>query len=251
MSSWVWALNNKGYITKCYSLPELRGKGRCNHIFFQKDNESEFDFVKRVKVRDKEIKENFKYNIDDKNINNKNIISGAQSKIYDQKNNIFIKIDSEKQEGLVEDFISNFLNYSNLSCVQYESCEIFRNGKDSNLKGCRSENFIPKNCYEINIKNLLSNQELKEMYNKYSLKEQYEYMMNIIEKKTNNDVNYRSYFNKLLCLDILTMNHDRHIENLTLYRNYTTKEYHLPLCFDNVCCFDNKITKNNNDEIDF
>lgn len=30
MNNWVWAINNKGNITKCFAEEENRGKRRCN-----------------------------------------------------------------------------------------------------------------------------------------------------------------------------------------------------------------------------
>lgn len=44
----VMALNENGNLTYCTVAPEERGKGRCNHISHQNDNESIEDFVSRI-----------------------------------------------------------------------------------------------------------------------------------------------------------------------------------------------------------
>ena len=44
----VLALNTDGQLTYCTAPEELRGKGRCNHIFHQNNGESKEDFLKRV-----------------------------------------------------------------------------------------------------------------------------------------------------------------------------------------------------------
>lgn len=44
----VLALNEKGELTYCTAPPELRGRGRCNHIGHQEDNESVQEFIVRI-----------------------------------------------------------------------------------------------------------------------------------------------------------------------------------------------------------
>lgn len=44
----VLALNTSGNLTYCTCPPELRGKGRCNHITHQENNETTEEFVKRI-----------------------------------------------------------------------------------------------------------------------------------------------------------------------------------------------------------
>ena len=44
----VLALNTSGNLTYCTCPPELRGKGRCNHIAHQENNETAEEFVRRI-----------------------------------------------------------------------------------------------------------------------------------------------------------------------------------------------------------
>ena len=44
----VLALNDKGQMTYCSAPPDMRGKGRCNHIAHQKDDETIEHFVDRI-----------------------------------------------------------------------------------------------------------------------------------------------------------------------------------------------------------
>ena len=44
----VLALNTDGQLTYCTAPEELRGKGRCNHIFHQNNGESKEDFMQML-----------------------------------------------------------------------------------------------------------------------------------------------------------------------------------------------------------
>lgn len=48
----------------CTCPPELRGRGRCNHIAHQNENESAEDFCKRIE----ELQENQENNVDKENL---------------------------------------------------------------------------------------------------------------------------------------------------------------------------------------
>lgn len=52
------SLTIDGRITYCSSPKELRGTGRCNHVAHQENDESQFDFIKRIstKIKDDENK---------------------------------------------------------------------------------------------------------------------------------------------------------------------------------------------------
>ena len=52
------ALNKNGDITYCSVEPEMRGRGRCNHIAHQENNESVEHFIERISVLQTEIEEN-------------------------------------------------------------------------------------------------------------------------------------------------------------------------------------------------
>lgn len=51
----VLALNTEGDITYCTCEPSERGKGRCNHIEHQEENESVENFVARIEIKQQEL----------------------------------------------------------------------------------------------------------------------------------------------------------------------------------------------------
>ena len=60
--STVYALTVDGKLTKCKAAPGERGRGRCNHIDHQKDDESITDFLSRIDNKIKEESESEDYN---------------------------------------------------------------------------------------------------------------------------------------------------------------------------------------------
>jgi hypothetical protein len=48
MAQRVLALTSDGKLTYCVAPPNERGKGKCNHVFHQKEGESNEEFIKRV-----------------------------------------------------------------------------------------------------------------------------------------------------------------------------------------------------------
>lgn len=239
MKNWVWALNDKGLITKCYSPLDLRGKGRCNHIFFQEPGEGEGAFVKRVKQRNAEIRKKNRRDVQSKYQRIMISSKGAQDKWFD--GHYFYKSDSEIMEGLHEELVSQFGNYTNLGCIQYQSCALFLDGKDSHMNGCASGNFlVDKN--EVTLKTLLGIDGLQQVFQLDDIHQAFECMVSIVQKKTGLDI--RKYLLQLITLDILTGNHDRHVENVTIWQDKKTKKFELALAFDHGCAFDNKIIGN-------
>lgn len=66
MATKVLALNEKGNLTWCTCPPELRGRGRCNHVEHQLDNETSQDFIQRIEKQMNEM--------EDKTVNSKDFI---------------------------------------------------------------------------------------------------------------------------------------------------------------------------------
>ena len=54
----VLALNVNGNMTYCTCPPELRGKGRCNHIEHQYEGETPQEFVSRVELLQERLSSN-------------------------------------------------------------------------------------------------------------------------------------------------------------------------------------------------
>lgn len=134
---------------------------------------------------------------------------GTQPKYYD--NGYWYKANNVGYEGLAETLVSSVLECSNIKdFVKYEECTI--NGKP----GCRSENFTFPN------ESFLSFQRIYEIYNGGNLTDQIRRMTSVSERirftisfvKEYTGVDCEGYLSQILTLDMLTLNTDRHFNNL-------------------------------------
>ena len=153
---------------------------------------------------------------------------GAQPKYYE--NRYWYKLDQKGYEGLSEYLISLVLKHSNVkNYVAYECCVI--GGK----KGCCSLNFLkPEESY-------ISFQRLFDLYDGTSLlgriivmddvAERISYVKKFVLEKTGFDCG--AYLSRILTLDMLTLNNDRHFNNLGLIANAKTNSVYEAPIFDN------------------
>lgn len=134
---------------------------------------------------------------------------GTQPKYYD--GGYWYKVNNIGYEGLAECLISKVLECSNVSdFVQYEECSV--NGRS----GCRSKSFTETG------ESFLSFQRIYEIYEGGNLTDQIRTIHTIPDRiaftvgfvKEYTDVDCRDYLSKVLTLDMLTLNTDRHFNNL-------------------------------------
>lgn len=155
---------------------------------------------------------------------------GSQPKYFD--NGYWYKKNFKGYEGKSEYLVSKVLECSNLSeekYVKYEECKI----NDSN--GCRSIDFTDSN--EI----FLSFEKMHEQYTGKSLsdqlatllsvKERAGYTLEFIEKSTG--LNLSEYLGNILLVDALTLNPDRHTNNIGVIANIETGKFREAPIFDN------------------
>lgn len=170
----VLAINVDGKLTYCTAAPEDRGKGRCNHIFHQKDFESDECFIQRLSLRESRLQISKTTNtpvcnrddsgeiVIEDNFGLKNS-TGVQLKgnillVEDNKaENKFLKIDELNPAkglhyvsntydvlypSLSEDICSRLISSSDigLNSVLYEFNNINLNGKE--YTGSISDNFL-------------------------------------------------------------------------------------------------------------
>ncbi|HIZ21619.1 MAG TPA: hypothetical protein IAA21_02310 [Candidatus Blautia faecigallinarum] len=139
---------------------------------------------------------------------------GTQVKYY--KDGYWYKIDKCGYESISEFLASLVLKYSNAKdFVDYEICRI--NGES----GCRSRNFLREgeefltfqNLYEIYYGGSLSNRifELREV------RERLSFVTGLLYQICKIDVT--DYLKKILSLDMLILNEDRHFHNLGVIRS--------------------------------
>ena len=153
---------------------------------------------------------------------------GTQDKYFD--NNYWYKSDSKGYESLSEYLVSKVLSCSNIeNYVEYEKCVI--DGKS----GCKSLNFLKPG------ETFMSFQRLFDIYNDGNLletmfildgvSERVSFVKNFIKDVTGLDVS--NYLSKILTLDMLTLNTDRHFNNLGVIINPDTGECKEAPIFDN------------------
>lgn len=100
----VLAMNIEGKLTYCSAPIELRGKGRCNHVAHQKEDESKEDFIKRIseeKLKISTIADNLREQVSKEDailIRNEYFNSISQKKKD--------KTEFLKKKGLIKNFTS-------------------------------------------------------------------------------------------------------------------------------------------------
>ena len=153
---------------------------------------------------------------------------GTQDKYYD--NGYWYKVNTKGYESLAEYISTKILECSNVTdFVKYEKCTI------NNKPGCRSKNFLNVN------ESFISFQRLFDMYHGGDLMgiitpmdsadERVNYVKDFIYSSTNLDVS--NYLSKIIALDMLILNTDRHFNNLGIIINSETEECREAPIFDN------------------
>lgn len=153
---------------------------------------------------------------------------GTQPKFFE--NGYWYKLDNVGYEGLSEYLVSKVLKHSNVQdFAEYERCSI--NGRS----GCRSKHFLNEH------ESLLSFQRLYAMYTGGQLSEKI-MTMNRVEERVDfvkdfiydkTGVDCSEYLSKILTLDMLTLNTDRHFNNLGIIIDSQTNSCKPCTIFDN------------------
>lgn len=146
------------------------------------------------------------------------------------------KADYTGYEGLAEYVVSRLLQYTNLDekeYILYHTEEI--KYKFSNYLGCYSNDFLPKGWQLITLERLFQN-AYGESLNKalYSIA-QYENRIRFLVEQTMRITGlnqFGEYMSKLLTVDALFLNEDRHTHNIAVLMD-TDGNYHYCPIFDN------------------
>lgn len=166
--------------------------------------------------------------LDKKYIRNmENSSKGTQLKFF--KDNIWYKRDSMGYEGKAEALCSLLMQCSDIpEFVTYEECRI--NGRS----GCCSKNFLQNGEECITLQRLYEfhkGGQLNDAVLKYEkVEERIAYVLEFVEKATG--LCLREYLSKLLTLDMLTLNIDRHFHNICVIRR-EDHTYRTAPVFDN------------------
>ncbi len=134
---------------------------------------------------------------------------GVQNKYF--KDGYWYKENENGYEGKAEALVSVIMQHSNISdFIVYEECMI--NGK----KGCVSKNFLNDGEDYITLQQLYAyagGGKLSDRVYKYDqVRDRIEFVLDFIHERTSLD--YRDYISKILSLDMLTLNPDRHFHNM-------------------------------------
>ena len=172
----------------------------------------------------------FNVNISDEyRVNTTGDSKGSQVKYY--KDGFWYKEDCLGDEGEVEYLVSLVLKHSNLDnheYVQYERGII--NGK----KGCRSKDFTCGGVYNFVTLQRLYDKFGDNLYNRVrnidDIDTRVLFVLDFFNKYYNFDL--LDYFSKVFSLDLITLNEDRHFNNLGVLIDEKGK-LHNALIFDN------------------
>lgn len=171
----------------------------------------------------------------------KTVTKGTQEKYY--RNGYYYKIDKQGREGYVEWIVSRLLSCSTLESeeyVTYEYCKI--NGKS----GCRSASFVEENERFETISSIYEYctgyENLIDKLNSMPVEKRLDYILDIAVTTGINRAEYKLYLNKLLQLDLLIRNTDRHEHNYGINRK--GNRVRISPIFDNGCSLDTNRTGN-------
>lgn len=145
--------------------------------------------------------------------------------------NSWVKIDSQfGTEGLAEEFVSLFEDcLLDFPHVTYKSELVEYNGVV--CSGCVSENMLNDKAVFVSIRHILQGQDLRIVeFRRYDrITDNIKNIVDIVYSCTG--VNLTSYFGRLLLLDALILNEDRHWMNIGVC--YSKGKYIEAPCFDN------------------
>ena len=145
--------------------------------------------------------------------------------------NIWYKQNQNGYEGLAEVLVSIMLSCSNIAdYVTYEGCQIAATG----AKGCYSKNFLKDGEQHLSFQRayeMYFNRQLSEDIRKFSEPiDRLNYVVDFFRDYYDLDVT--EYLSNVLYLDMLTLNIDRHFNNLSIIVG-TDNRYRTAPVFDN------------------
>lgn len=163
-------------------------------------------------------------------------VHGTQSKWL--KDNFWYKTDDFNHEGLAETIVSDLLKKSNIEKYAVYEPEIIEYKKKL-YHGCKSLNFLNKGERLIESVDLLKNHGLDRAAKSYmdsiiDPKKSIEEFIEAVKTITGLD-QFDIYLTKILELDMITLNPDRHFGNITVLK--TENGYDYAPVFDNGRAF--------------
>ena len=132
-----------------------------------------------------------------------------------KKGEYWYKKDNRGQEGLTEYLVSHLLRFSSLDPSEYI---LYESGLINGQPGCRSRNFLGEDEELITFYRLYYNifgKDPSQVINRMdTMEERIEYVIAFIKQSCGLDV--RNYLCKVMTVDMLVLNEDRHLNNLAV-----------------------------------
>lgn len=153
---------------------------------------------------------------------------------------IWYKADYAGYEGLAEYVVSGLLFYSSLKneeYISYQTEEIFY--KSTRYLGCKSRNFLPTGWRLITLERLFQNVYGHSLSKSIYMIDDYANRIHILVEQTIRLTGleaFGSYLSKLLTIDALFLNEDRHTHNIAVLQD-SERNYHYCPIFDNGVSF--------------
>ena len=153
---------------------------------------------------------------------------GMQPKWH--KDNMWFKMDTNRYEGLAETIISDMLDHSNVD-RHFSYSPVTMKYKNENHTGCMSPNGLNEDEELITIYQLmeLSDSDFsKRINNNFDYASPKEYISEFIQesKELTELKDIDRYYTKMFELDTITLNNDRHMNNISLVMHDNGRVYY-------------------------
>ena len=141
--------------------------------------------------------------------------NGAQLKFYNKEDHMWYKQDYMGTEGLSEYAASMLLSGSNVPYVKYMPCKFLIEKR--NVIGCKSENFLKQGEQLISTHKLIKIHygiDIEKLIVPMSIEDKIQTYVDKVVSVTGYE-DFGSYLTKILQLDAVTKNDDRHFNNIS------------------------------------
>ncbi|MDE5779358.1 MAG: hypothetical protein K2I10_12775 [Lachnospiraceae bacterium] len=132
-----------------------------------------------------------------------------------KKGDYWYKKDSRGKEGMAEYLVSKLLTFSDIEPAGYV---LYEPGYINDIPGCRSKNFLQEGEELVTVYRLYYNEFGKDLSQVLAglefMEERIEYVLRFIKQSCNLDM--RDYLKRVIMLDMLVLNEDRHLNNLAV-----------------------------------
>ena len=147
-----------------------------------------------------------------------------------KKDGYWYKKDNRGNEGRAEYLVSKFMQFTTLQENEFISYE---EGTINGKLGCRSKNFLDEEEELVTFYRLYYNEVGKDLSkviaNMNTMEERIEYVIRFIDQSCG--LNIHAYLSKVLTLDMICLNEDRHLNNIAILEE--NGKYHYCPLFDN------------------